>query len=244
MTNILNIHKKLITKSADIFEIMQPVLQKHSLTIFNYYKHFSDGRIIRLSTHEKWLSNFLKNNYIGPALIAPEPYLKKSLNYFIWQENDFPQIVPDSAINFNIGNCISIAQKDASGIEFFGFGATASNTAIINNFYLNNFDLLEKYSLYFKEKAANIITDCIDNNLMLEINDDVIPNYKNNINTIFTDRQFDCAYLLLKGLNSREISLELNLSIRTIETHIEYLKCKLSCRNKTELIIKLYDILK
>ena len=58
-----------------------------------------------------------------------------------------------------------------------------------------------------------------------------------------TDRQRDCAIHLLNGLTYREIAFQLNLSSRTIETHIECLKEKLKCRNKSELIIKLLAIL-
>ena len=71
---------------------------------------------------------------------------------------------------------------------------------------------------------------------------------KSKINTlmpalseILTARQIDCAHLLMQGKSAKEIGLELNLSARTIERHIELVKKKLKCRNKTELIIKLTE---
>jgi len=54
-----------------------------------------------------------------------------------------------------------------------------------------------------------------------------------------TDRQFECANLILTGMTIREIAEQLNLSPRTVETHIELIKNKLHCRSKTELIVKL-----
>lgn len=51
-----------------------------------------------------------------------------------------------------------------------------------------------------------------------------------------TDRQLECLYFLLSGKNSAEIAETLQLSKRTIETHMENLKKKLNCKTKTSLI--------
>ena len=62
--------------------------------------------------------------------------------------------------------------------------------------------------------------------------------------TYLSKRQLSCANLLLSGLTQKEIAAYLNLSPRTIETYIENIKQKLQCRNKTDLIIKLTELLK
>lgn len=56
-----------------------------------------------------------------------------------------------------------------------------------------------------------------------------------------TDRQFDCIYYLLRGKPASKIGQLLNLSRRTIETHIDMLKRKLNCCSKSELIEKALD---
>lgn len=58
----------------------------------------------------------------------------------------------------------------------------------------------------------------------------------------FTNREFDCAKLLLNGFRIKEIAAIINLSPRTVETHVDNLKMKLDCRDKVELIIKLKNI--
>lgn len=58
-------------------------------------------------------------------------------------------------------------------------------------------------------------------------------------NIYLSKRQLSCAEFLLKGMTSKQIATQLNLSPRTIETYIEILKNKFQCHNKTELILKL-----
>lgn len=59
----------------------------------------------------------------------------------------------------------------------------------------------------------------------------------------FTNRELDCARLLVTGKKIKEIANAHNLSPRTIETHLNNLKMKLDCRDKVELIIKLRNLL-
>ena len=53
-----------------------------------------------------------------------------------------------------------------------------------------------------------------------------------------SDRQAEILFFLLRGKTSKEIAKLLLLSPRTIETHIEEIKKKIKCTNKSELIEK------
>jgi DNA-binding CsgD family transcriptional regulator len=55
---------------------------------------------------------------------------------------------------------------------------------------------------------------------------------------ILSPRQEDCLVLLIRGMRSKKIAQELNLSSRTVEHYIEALKIKLSVRSRSELIVK------
>ncbi|HAT8226499.1 TPA: LuxR family transcriptional regulator, partial [Legionella pneumophila] len=72
--------------------------------------------------------------------------------------------------------------------------------------------------------------------------------HRNKINkelkkSLLSPRQKDCAKLLLQGMSYKEIGKILQLSTRTVETHVNQLKTKLECDNKAELIIQLNGII-
>lgn len=220
-----------LSSSFDVAYVMLPILKRHGMTIFNYCREYKDGSQIRLSTHGQWNEQYFKG-YIHNAKV-PSAYLIKPINYFIWLTKDWPEMMIDVFTNFNIGNGISIAESHEDFIECFAFGADANNSSIINNFYLNNLDLLQQYSHYFKEKADLIIKKSVENKIPpCEIE------FKNDFPLLQT-REIQCAKLLLKGKSYKEIGAALHLSHRTIEDYLNSLKCKFKVRNKSEPTIKL-----
>jgi DNA-binding CsgD family transcriptional regulator len=53
-----------------------------------------------------------------------------------------------------------------------------------------------------------------------------------------SEKQSECLFFLLRGKSIKEIAKILNSSPRTIETHVDIIKYKLNCQNKSELIEK------
>jgi DNA-binding NarL/FixJ family response regulator len=51
-----------------------------------------------------------------------------------------------------------------------------------------------------------------------------------------SDRELEVIQLIGKGLSTREIAGNLNLSVKTIESHRAHIKEKLNLRNATELV--------
>lgn len=234
-----------VTSCREMADIMLPALNKHGITVFNYYKIYFDGSVVRLSTDQAWTEHYFKRNYLN-NLTVPKSYLTKALNYYIWLTDDCPEMLLDAAINFDTSNGISIAKIHPDSIEYFCFASTRENTRIVNNFYLNNLDLLERYCDYFSEHGSHVLKRHLNDRIQL-VNKDVCMadlNWKslNHPNSLSLPKsQYACARLLLQGLKYREIAKELKLSTRTIESYVEILKDKMHCRSKSELIIKLIN---
>jgi DNA-binding CsgD family transcriptional regulator len=49
-------------------------------------------------------------------------------------------------------------------------------------------------------------------------------------------RESECLFLMIRGKNSKEIGMFLNISSRTVEGHIENIKLKFNCNTKSELV--------
>lgn len=235
-----------ITSCPEVANIILPKIKQHGMTVFNYYKIYFDGRVVRLSSDSAWTEHYFQNNYLN-ILAVPKSYLTKPLNYYIWQIEDCPKVLLDASLNFNTSNGISIAEKHPDYIEYFCFGTTLENRSIINNFYLSNLDVLRQYGHYFREQANSLLRKA-EKNMLQVTNVDVCHadcrpvDIMHNSLAKLTHRQTDCARLLLQGLRYKQIANELNLSTRTIESYIEDIKDKLQCQNKTELIIKLTEV--
>jgi DNA-binding CsgD family transcriptional regulator len=58
-----------------------------------------------------------------------------------------------------------------------------------------------------------------------------------------TAREMDCLYYLQRGYSAKLIARSLGVSPRTVEDHLARVREKLSCYNKTELLLKLGDSL-
>lgn len=247
-TDYENIQKHLaVIKCAEVAEIMLPMLKKHGMTVFNYYRNYFDGSVIRLSTDHVWTMHYFKKNYLNTTTVPPA-YLTKSLNYYIWLTDDCPEILLDAALNFNTSNGISIAKRHAEYIEYFCFATTLDNKSIVNNFYLNNLDVLLQYCSNFKDLAQPLLA-LYEKDRIVTANEGIRMLATSDVKIIdssdpfrLSQQQRICARLLLTGLSCKQIAKEMRLSHRTVESYINNLRDKLDCRNKTELIVKLTDI--
>jgi len=228
------INHPALTSCEDITQIMLPYLKRHGMTVFNYYRIYSNSTLVRLSTDSEWTKHYFKMNYMN-NLTVPPSYIAKPKNYYIWMEEDCPLMLKDAALNFNTSNGISIAVRHKDSIEYFCFATTLKNKTIINDFYINNLDLLNTYSLHFKDQAQSIIKLCDKNRIIFSnaslaaqtlSNDLEFFNSKQAITPAhkkLTKLQRDCGNLL-SGLSHKDIAAKVNLSPSTIETHLDNMK--------------------
>jgi len=61
---------------------------------------------------------------------------------------------------------------------------------------------------------------------------EIVDQMENNL----TPREIDCMFFLIRGKTTKEIARFLNLSIKTIDRHLENMRVKLGCRNRNEII--------
>jgi DNA-binding CsgD family transcriptional regulator len=146
--------------------------------------------------------------------------------------------------NFDIDHGLTLVAPSDNQCEFFAFASSHDHPEVAT-FYLNNLDLIKRFTGYFKDKAEKVIEQVENHKIILPLHHDAIRTYSmSDLQELFpnikvTRRQTDCINLLLGGLSTKEIAAQLKLSPRTVEYYIDILRAKFHAQNKSDLIIKL-----
>lgn len=237
-----------LTSFNDVKTICKPLLSLN-LTHFSYTKSYVDHRRVYLTTHPDLLEDYFSEALykIGDCEYRPTTYQDQVL---LWSS------LPDQTLymqarQHGISNGILIIKPTLTYTEFFNFATHLTNINITNT-YLTNYALIEKFIQYFREKSKYLVLTSEKLNFILphrrEANHLSAQSYKADHFLLMdrvklTKRQYECAVKLVQGYTFKEISQVLNLSPRTVESYINHLKSKFSTRSKTQLVLKLAEIL-
>lgn len=223
------------------------------MLFFVYVKVFKNNSRISLSNNYSW-SKFFFNNFSKYTNGEIFNFFDDKRIYFqLWKllDEGSNQLIVDTGKEFDIGNGIDIILPNQEFTEFFVFATNKSDQAI-NNFYLNNFDVLTQAIFYFKDKARNIIKEA-EKNGIIEYTGTVLPG-KSLINkqeilkqiepkryylphdVYLTPMEYSCVSLLADLKSIKEISNSLNLSEKTVETYFDRVKNKVKYYRKSDLI--------
>ncbi|MEO8400851.1 MAG: helix-turn-helix transcriptional regulator [Gammaproteobacteria bacterium] len=252
-----------LLSANDIENICKPLL-KLGITCFTYIKNFNDGSQVYLSNSARWIDDYYNLALYKTSLFEFKSSLYQS-GYFIWPTEADSAVFLHGRNYFNSSNGITLIKSNETDCEFYFFSGCV-NSVWLGNFYLNNIDLLEKFILFFKESASNILRKA-DKNRIIIIKDPIMNQSSNTLNFInnhttdntrsdflkdinsyddnnklqrvkerLSNREQEIAHNLLKGRTALETANRLFISRKTVERHVENIKIKLSCANKTELI--------
>lgn len=250
----------ILSTSTEVAAICKP-LEKLAISYFTYTRIHRSGKRIYLTNQPSVLESYLngKHYLTGNVEGYPDHYTQKIM---LWDSLPNQKIFDDVVRSYNFNHGIFIIEPHENHCDFYGLATNNGNSHIINT-YLTKLDFIKNFTQYFTEKAKGLVELVSDTEIILPFNDDLkvvdfsIDDYdsdpgsissadkKINQNRIkLTNRQIDCARLLLGGLQYNEIASQLKLSTRSIEYYIENMKAKLGCRNKSELIIKLTQLIR
>lgn len=190
----------------NVRSICNSLLNPVGITYFNYLRFYNDGSCYLVTTHGKVIE-YVFEHHIPVAAPISEKYVKKNFNYFILPMGNYEKYVHYIKNEFNLAYLIDLVDRHNNYMELFCFGSTADNPEIIN-YYLSNMDFLERFKLYFKDKATDLLDHCEKNKILLpEI---MYPPYKgfqeskNNKNFKLTTRQYECLSQISIGRTAKE----------------------------------------
>lgn len=234
----------------DIKALSSP-LSKIGIDYFSFTRVYKTGqRVALLSDPRAFEYNHKNNNYLK-CINETHPDNYQPNEIMLWTALPNQELYAGARSAFGAKHGIYLSEKKEEYYDCFGFATCHKNEIIINS-YFNNLENLKKYISYFHQEAAPLIKEAFQKKHIMPFGHNMpISRYfseelerkfsNKNINYKFSRRQLECIDLLIKGFTAKEIANHLHLSFRTVEAYIELLKKKLNCKNKTELVIRLFQ---
>jgi|GEM_PF-1117427 len=262
------------TKSVQrLFDQICKPLKELSIDFFSYMRIFKNGQYLLISNNPDL--NYL---YLGTIKSAGEFWTHKisndnmsttneeKSNFFIYSPiiNNFDKNKdPVVHLTYDLGIKRGIStykSEDDYSIENYAF-CTREVTDPSLELYLNNYQLLDRFIRYFKDKSQDMI-DTSDKRKLAYYNHDFdlhnrsyqqktemkvrkflemtrcrytsISTKKGNV--IPTIRELECINYMLKGYSMKQVANILDLSPRTVEAYIQNIKQKTGCTSKSDLL--------
>lgn len=267
MTQVI---KKRIELSEVICQKIKPLCEPLSrvfnIPTFGYRKFFSDGTCFNTSNNFEW-TKFVQEKFTNVPLPNYDEEVKSALqsekHYILRIGEPDPQDVFLSALYDNdIWNTLSLYRKNENSVEGFYFTSTRDNYQIVDE-YINNIELFERFTLYFKDKFSDILSEeevkkasfsavsqfvfeenpprILEEEKYIQdfIAETPIHRFFLNINgkeVHLSMQEFKSLAWLSRGKSVKEVGRILNLSPRTVESYLDNVKFKTKIESRSKLI--------
>lgn len=242
-----------LMSSSGVSDICSPLLSLIGITYFNYIKIYNNDCSRELLTNNPdWIKHFYKHAlYNSLGAIDIEHLLPKG--YFLWSELDVKDSIYIQGRDFfNIDHGISFVVKRSDVTYLYIFASDKENHQI-NNFYVENIDLLQRFIQYFTDHGQSLIKEACKHKIFLPAHQEIDATRVNNttitdeirleflmrakVNRYFllnesdhlflTRKQAECSRLLSHGYTSKQIAKNMDISYRTVEGYVLDIKSKL-----------------
>lgn len=243
--------------ASQISRLLEPLSQNFKINTLAHVTIF-DNKLLLISSNTGWVESYVSNDIYNSDHYQDEISQMEQRDTFVIFRGDNKSKLTDTMHNNHMWHELSIYKRYSTHIEMWNFTTCKDNEQIVN-FYINNITLFERFIVYFKNQASNVL-DYTDNDKLLTRSNKIVLDNNNlhtrtknhdfianttldYINTSagkthISSREVECLYLLSKGHTVKEIAQILDISPRTVDTYIERLKQKLQCNFKSELIQK------
>lgn len=239
-------------------KICEPLFQTFGITHFGYIKIFPNKKMFRVANNSAWSKKYFEStlyndlNFYGMDKIPINS--SQSFVFFAEPETKHCKLL---CHDFNIWNLFTIYERFKDYGNFWFFGASRENTKILD-FYLNKSNLIKSFICFFKSKMDFIINNISEDaliHLAVDPMAGVFPSQKNIDNFLLeteihkyylinndkkdvylSKREFECVVGVARGKSINEVAKTLDLSSRTVESHIVNSKIKLGAYSKDHLI--------
>ncbi|WP_412754365.1 helix-turn-helix transcriptional regulator [Legionella donaldsonii] len=246
---------KMACRSID--KIAQPLFESFDLTFFSY-KLSQGDKFIFLTNNYPWLKNCIDKDY-ATYLSSFQPEHEIIIWDALPKDNPVMVVYNDAKENFNIAHGVTIIKSSVAKEEHFNFATTRDHYEM-NNFYFQHQEILERFILYFRDKAKKIIDAALTHALSLHelgliksalvqqefyreidyfIENTQIKAIQIDVEGESIDLNYTLAhtgYYLLQGLSTKEIARACYVSVKAVEARLAKLRKITATKNKKELV--------
>lgn len=257
----------VFSKIDEVQQICEP-LKLLGMNGFVYKRLYADGRYIDLATDPEWGDFYYKKLYEGhyqPTEIQDLHFHSEDIS--LWSLNQQNSIWKDAGDYFKHARGITLYEHHDQFSEAFCFYSDANNTRI-DEFFINNLDLLKRFCTYFTQRAEKIISeadkkrfvapsiylktaapkapplscDRLDD-FLKQTELDKIPV---NVEKHYSKREMEVLHWMAMGKGGDQIASILDITPRTVKAHVRNMKDKLLISNQFQLgmLYKQLQILK
>lgn len=233
--------------ARDIKEVCTP-LKQLGIVYFSHVVIDDKDRFSSIGMSPEFAKLYCEKKYYNHDIHQAK--FSNQLPYIIWDNIPKDNKMADLYADFNdlsLGHTFTIIQHNNGHKHYYHFSAKLGNHGI-NSVYLQNFDFLKTFILYFSEQVnaekhlkqaydikfsveqpvENVI--CKTSNLSLSINRTYVGPH-----TYLTPREMECLHWLSQGMTLEDAAKKLSVTTRTMKAHIANIKNKLNCKNLFQL---------
>lgn len=231
-------------------KICKPLFENDRISFFDYGRFGRQGDFYGLSMNGDSYRIFFELEYESLKFCKNFAFQEDQF-YYLFLPKKHSDETYSHALNevykiLGADHGFSIIQKTKDYIDTFYFSSPLPHE-IAMNYYFNQLPMLRQFISYFQKETSILRKVSHENSIILpkkmrpdlwgepEINfskTDILINKENSL----TKREKECAKYICKGYTLKEIAALLNLSSRTVETHINNIKIKFNMRKKSDLI--------
>lgn len=235
------------TGADEVSQICKPLFNSLDLSVFNYSRLYHDNSLLVLDSHGEAFHHFCTNSFPASATVFTK-------GIHLWEEYQPEKFLRESANYFNMHNGITISFQRQDYIECFNMASSIQDCSAIN-LYFNQLDLIEQFIFYFKAKAEKLINQAykerfvipeamrgnyleektFDEFYQLIKTNKICMNFRSK-EVILSRREYECLLQLAKAKTVKETARILDISPKTVESHLTNAKNKTNCIFKSQLV--------
>jgi len=143
--------------AKQIREICEPLFRNTPINYFSPHRYYSNNEYSGFMADGEWAEYFIKKNYQNCGIANYQRDVIKS-DYTVWSLssmfsiNEKSQELYKSYFENNYRNGITLIERHKEYIQLYSFTSGICDN-FINEFLIENLELLHKFVLYFNEKC-------------------------------------------------------------------------------------------